>query len=66
MMSNTASFTLNIGNIIKKARDKMGLVLSVSVVVVVFHAYTWNLSSFPCSIATSSGIHGEQTTYKLF
>ena len=29
MMSNTATFTINIRNIVKKARDKMGWVLRV-------------------------------------
>ena len=43
MTSNTATFTLNIGNIVKKATDKMG-VESVSVAVALSHADTLEIS----------------------
>ena len=44
MMSNTATFTLHIRNIVKKTRDKMGWVLSVSVAEALSHAHTLEIS----------------------
>ena len=43
-MSNTTTFTLDIRNIVKKARDKIGWVLTVSVVVALSHADTLKIS----------------------
>ena len=44
MMSNTSTFTLNIRNIVKKARDKMGWGLRVSVAGTLSHADTLEVS----------------------
>ena len=44
MMSNTATFTLHIRKMIKKAKDKMGWVLSVSVAGALSHADTLEIS----------------------
>ena len=44
MMSNTATFTLHIKNIVKMARDKMGWVESVSVAGALSHADTLEIS----------------------
>ena len=67
MMSNTATFTLHIRNIVKKARDNGMGVESVSVVAALSHADTLEISchSHTKSTAASSGIHGNQKTYKL-
>ena len=66
-MSNKATFTLHIRNIIKNNRDKMRWVLRMfqsrerSLMLT-----SWNFLSFSYySTAASSGIHAKQKTYKL-
>ena len=44
MMSSTTTFTLHIRNIVKKARDKMGWVLRVSVAEELSHDDTLEIS----------------------
>ena len=67
MMSNTATLSLHIRNIVKKARDKMECVLRVlqsrkrSLILILFQSLVIPLYSS----ADSSGIHGRQNTYKL-
>ena len=65
-MSNTATFTLHIRNIVKKPRDKMGWVLRVFQSRERSLMLTLEISCHsPTSTAASSGIHGKQKTYKL-
>ena len=59
-MSNTATFTLHIRNIVKKARDKMG-VESVSVSGALSHAETLEISCHSPTRVLVSGLESMES-----